>query len=57
MSHDLVKIGNGALVDIDNIDAQFSLLKMFSLPPAALRRGQREPEGRRGRRMVNNLTF
>ena len=33
MSHDLVKIGNGALVDIDNIDAQFSLLKMFSLPP------------------------
>ena len=37
MSHDLVKIGNGALVDIDNIDAQFSLLKMFSLPPTMAR--------------------
>ena len=33
MSHGLIKIGNGALVDIDNIDAQFSLLKMFNLPP------------------------
>lgn len=32
MSHDLVKISNGALVDINNIDAQFSLLKMFNLP-------------------------
>ena len=33
MSTDLVKIGTGTPVDINNIDTQFSLLKMFNLPP------------------------
>jgi hypothetical protein len=33
MSADLVKIGTGALVDTNNIEAQFALLKMFNLPP------------------------
>lgn len=33
MSGELVSVGNGSLVDISNIDAQFQLLKMFNLPP------------------------
>jgi len=32
MSREMIKVGDGA-VSVDNIEAQFQLLKMFNLPP------------------------
>lgn len=45
MSCELVKVKDGALLGVDNIDAQFQLLAMFNLPPTMAKTHKVERRG------------
>lgn len=45
MSREVIKAVDGALLDVNNIDAQFQLLKMFNLPPTMARTHKVERRG------------
>ena len=45
MSRELVKVKDGALLDVDSIDAQFQLLAMFNLPPTMAKTHKVERRG------------